>query len=129
MTRERARELEANGVLPAWREGRKIQVQVGNGMPWEDYRVGCPNFSCANWRVAPEPKLRPWRLEEVPVGAVLRTKTLNSRWLLSGINNVGEIFIAEDDRWRTAEYLLHEYKHSLDNGKTWHPCGVMEGGE
>lgn len=68
------------------------------------------------YRVKPEPKLRPWKPEEVPLGAWMRgIDSDNQRWMLTNSMN--------EDRRR--EWLLHN-QHSTDQGKTWLPCGVEE---
>lgn len=66
--------------------------------------------------IKPEPKLRPWKPEEVPLGAWMRgIDSDNQRWMLT--NSMSE------DRRR--EWLLHN-QHSIDCGKIWLPCGVEE---
>lgn len=78
-----------------------------------------------------EPKLRPWKPEEVPVGALIRRP--------SSLCDVGEhaaMLIVERDKHRvyaanckqgsTFAQCLDDHEHSLDHGKTWLPCGVEE---
>lgn len=81
-------------------------------------------------RIKPERSLRPWKPEEVPVGAIL----------IPGNNSQhAKMLIVETDRtgfYRTIfgkiEFLSYYnalqggFLHSIDFGKTWHPCGVME---
>lgn len=81
--------------------------------------------STYEFRIKPEPKLRPWRPEEVPVGAQYRGDgwNLSERRLISQVyNNNVEV----GNSTFTLNELLAMGKHSLDNGKTWHPCGVEE---
>lgn len=132
------------------RDGRKAVVEFRTAnpkteTPWSGYIENSGGFY--SWRddgvfvpgtcayaadiISPwtEPKLRPWKPEEVPVGATLKTKDTGSRWLLIGINNYAEVSIAGNSVTRSLSHLLECYTHSLDGGKTWLPCGVMEGGE
>lgn len=62
-----------------------------------------------------EPKLRPWKPEEVPLGAQRRFVGTKLRWL---ITNDGDENAIKD--W------FKNCEHSTDGGKTWHPCGVIE---
>jgi len=74
------------------------------------------NWAVFNYFIKPEPKLRPWKPEEVPLGAWMRgIDSDNQRWMLTNSMN--------EDRRR--EWLLHN-QHSTDQGKTWLPCGVEE---
>jgi hypothetical protein len=38
----------------------------------------------------------------------------------------GNIKIGTWDADTSTSYMLKFAEHSIDNGKTWHPCGVME---
>ena len=92
----------------------------------------------------PEPKkLRPWKPEEVPVGAKLRLATNNPERtfeILGCIESFGRIkepaIILDviDGVYYPRGYVfnadavssLSKYEHSTDGGKTWLPCGVEE---
>jgi hypothetical protein len=83
-----------------------------------------------NWELYEEPKptLRPWRLEEVPIGAQFRhTPTGEHRWTIVGCNS-GAIFTSNPVKSQfELDSLPHSLcVHSIDGGKTWHPCGVLE---
>jgi len=71
------------------------------------------------YHIKPTAKLRPWTADEVPLGAQMRSKLDPSRRWLSC--NTG----TDNDRME----LLETSEHSIDNGKTWLPCGVMEEGK
>ena len=122
MTREQAREAAA--VMLAWADGKKVEFKCIS-MDW--MRTDTPewNWIAYNYRIKPTAKLRPWTADEVPLGCILKTKSTNSVWLLIGRNNAGEILIG-GDKFRSPEWLLGEYEHSTDGGKTWLPCGVVE---
>ena len=70
----------------------------------------------------PAKKYRPWTPEEVPVGVLIRAIGLKWRGLILGVNAQGQIehFVGRTD----LGYACGNHEHSLDNGKTWLPCGV-----
>ena len=76
-----------------------------------------------------EPKLRPWKREEVPLGAWIRNK--RDHKLMMAAMAIGNNGISLSDMG--LHHFIHEFKllcdayeHSIDGGKTWHPCGVVE---
>lgn len=79
------------------------------------------------------PKLRPWKPEEVPVGALIRGSRYGVRVILGCGSDTdcefkyvlyigGNGKIAGD----SLEGCLRYREHSTDFGKTWRPCGVLE---
>ncbi len=130
---------EAKDFLPiieAWSEGKTIQFSLSpHTTDWGDLSGESDVYfthPVKQYRVKPEPKLRPWRVEEVPVGAVIRkagcldtsamiTGILNGKPLF-GLTSLSEMVTYFADHAR--DPLLYEY--SLDFGKTWSPCGVEE---
>ncbi len=114
-------------LVQALAEGKTIQWMPGDSAmcKWED-RVEMdfsqPPFA---YRIKPEPKLRPWRPEEVPVGALLKNKTNRDRTMIVGIS-VDTIYMFNESRRDYIHKLFTYWEHSLDNGKTWLPCGVFE---
>lgn len=76
----------------------------------------------AEW---PEPKLRPWNLEEVPLGAWMREKRIGSLPSLIVALTDNSLWRGHGDRI-DLDYAAKHYEHSTDNGKTWLPCGVLE---
>ena len=116
--------IEAIRVMQAYVDGKEVEVlypftqaQIATTPVW--------NWDANKYRIKPTAKLRPWTADEVPLGCILKTKSTNSVWLLIGRNNVGEILIA-GDKYQSPEWLLREYEHSTDGGKTWSACGVVE---
>lgn len=58
-------------IITAWTEGRVIQVTDSEKVTWWDlhaYESATMHFPPDQYRIKPEPKLRPWKPEEVPVG-------------------------------------------------------------
>jgi hypothetical protein len=86
-----------------------------------------------HFRLAPEPpakRYRPWTVEEVPVGCLVKAKDTGSIWVLGGRNNGGSIIIHGDDRYHHVGWIFDNYLHSIDpigtpnSKRTWLPCGV-----
>lgn len=74
-----------------------------------------------------EPTLRPWKAEEVPVGCLLRHKQPDSphnKTILVSLNHHDIAFGKHG--WLNLNQVFEQLEHSLDNGKTWQPCGVEE---
>lgn len=125
MTREDLKSLWP--VLEAFKDGKTIQY-LSYGQ-WGDEDSLTFSQAAGRYRIKPEPKLRPWKPEEVPVGALVRPMTcIESRCLISGVDSS-----SIDIPWRNWDEkelrfssLLVGWEHSTDNGKTWHPCGVEE---
>jgi hypothetical protein len=127
---------QAKEYLPfvqATAEGKTIQYKpvFEPELRWIDIPIDYEFvvYKPQNLRIKPESKLRPWKPEEVPVGALLRFKgcknlptlilNISTKGNISWINN--EVIVS-----RSCEYLHLEAEHSLDHGVTWKPCGVME---
>lgn len=105
--------------------GNEFTAWVDNGS-WTN---GSPHKSdlISPWT---EPKLRPWKPEEVPVGAVFKHNNQGAThcWMIVGYN-AACFFISNGAKpvIGFAEAIGDGCLHSLDGGETWLPCGVMEG--
>jgi len=125
MTRENAKDYLP--LVQALAEGKNIQVRTPLTWVDADYSLiftDPPSY----YRIKPEPKLRPWKPDEVPVGAVVRWKSNpQKRGLLTGCDE-DYVYVAFNYALHRAELAgaLVSYEHSTDNGATWLPCGVME---
>lgn len=78
------------------------------------------------FRVATEPpakKYRPWTPEEVPVGAQVRNAKNQHSVRMLITSSMEPYLLGYDSRWNLEDLCKH-MEHSLDNGKTWLPCGV-----
>lgn len=129
MKKERAKEMLP--ILQAFSEGKVVQFYKFDAWCDVSTEADCYFDSPAiKWRIKPEPKLRPWKPEEVPVGAQVRYKTwpVGNRVLLTEVinNNVYMPSLSNDRCPFTIHSLFTDshWEHSLDQGKTWHPCGV-----
>ncbi len=71
-----------------------------------------------------QPKLRPWRPEEVPVGALIKNEHLTS--MIVGAHTNEDIYVGHVDHLFNCRTFGSNWQHSTDHGKTWLPCGILE---
>lgn len=121
----------------AWAEEGKLQYKDPYGK-WQEYPTKAfPDWSFTStelfsrYRRTPEPKYRPWKPKEVPVGAIIAFGDGQVCTILAMHEDADDqshihFYGINDAIQRYPTRLLHQYKYSLDNGKTWHPCGVVE---
>jgi len=129
---------DAKHYLPfvqAASEGKIVEVNSGSDQcpKWE--HISELNFDREPrvYRIKPTPNLRPWKPEEVPVGALLQDNG----------KDIGEIFdvglerfyfrpyyAGRIDYWYMSDAVTYtgKLRYSTDHGKTWLPCGVEECG-
>lgn len=74
MTPQRAKELAP--IIAAYGEGKTIQYRQDSRFQWNDYPNDNPHSSptftaSGEYRIKPEPTWRPWKLEEIPAGAMV----------------------------------------------------------
>jgi len=113
MNREQT--IEAIRVMQAFVDGKEVEFKWGS-MDWNSTDKPEWNWSAYDYRIKPTPVLRPWTADEVPLGAWIRYKrALHDRSILAWTSNQ-----ADRDMW------LDEREHSIDVGKNWLPCGVVE---
>jgi hypothetical protein len=62
------------------------------------------------------PVLRPWTADEVPLGMQMRMKS----------DREYRFLISNTESFSGREHWLEDFEHSIDGGKTWKECGVME---
>lgn len=129
MTREEAKQLLP--VIQAWAEGKDVQ-HFSLLHVWQDGGMSFDFSDCPDrYRIKPSPTLRPWRPEEVPIGACFRYKTAFAfvRHMIVSIGDSYLIYV--ENGGDTIEIKFQEClelcEYSTDNGKTWLPCGVVEG--
>lgn len=127
MTQDEAKMLAP--IIAAWGNGKTIQSKATLGSGWNDVEGSlCFNMPSSYYRIKPEPKLRPWRPEEVPIGAMFKLNgsgTIVSLLSLDG----NRLWFLENGvpTWNLLEDgVFYSMAHSIDSGKTWLPCGVEE---
>ena len=132
MTTPQVSEEEQAAAYLAWKRGEPVQFlsqTTGSWLPMAS--KGTAICSEDIIRRKPAPKLRPWKPEEVPVGAVIRHKRSHAtrRMIIAFDPTSGEFPVISGSAgaggWRVGE-LLEECDYSTDGGKTWLPCGVEE---
>jgi len=132
-----SKEITLQEAALAWAQGKRVEAHpVDEDTGWglivsvgiEDGRYN-PNVFTApimhRFRLAPEPpekRYRPWRTGEVPVGAQIKAKKHDWRSIILGVTSSAYIHIAGGGF--ASDYALENHEHSIDNGKTWLPCGV-----
>ena len=113
MTREQT--IEAIRIMQAYVDGKEVEFKWGL-MDWNSTDKPEWNWSGYDYRIKPTPVLRPWTADEVPLGAWMRFKRNPQDRVLLGWVSVQ----SDRDLW------LDEREYSIDGGKTWLPCGVVE---
>lgn len=120
-------------VMQAAAEGKRIEFShpVHNN-EWRIITEPSWQWGVANYRVHPDdlnPKaLRPWRPEEVPLGAQFRIYGAHGYRSIALAVRPSEHGVRFYDVVVTTELLLSDHQHSLDGGRTWLPCGVLDEG-
>lgn len=140
-------ELTLQEAALAWAHGKRVEAIHKTLFSERWTKVEPAGAECSNtysagvfgdcagkyrFRIAPEPpakKWRPWTLEEVPIGALIRWKSDSNKGVRSLIVSAhetpgGAVWICSGQKtiWNAEEAVKLEY--SIDNGKTWLPCGV-----
>ncbi len=121
-----------------WIDERVCEYKYPNTRGWRPYPDTDNGQSIAlyisenfqDYRRKPTPTLRPWTPEEVPVGALIRTKQ-NQEYIIMGRNTHGhgigfvEISAVNIVRGGWQIFDTKNREHSLDHGITWKPCGIL----
>jgi len=104
-------------VMVAYAKGKKIQMLCSGGV-W-DTLVGTPswNWNMHEYRVKPEPKVRPWTKEEVPIGKIV-VSTVGNRYAIQAACDGGLYLIGT-----FVDYIRMLETHKMGDGS---PCGVVE---
>jgi len=79
-----------------------------------------------------EPRLRPWKPEEVPVGAVVKStkSALGDRWLITAMHN-GSVYLNKANTSQNAQSMKDilesfHWKWPQEPDSALKPCGVEE---
>lgn len=119
---------EMIAVIQAHKAGKQIQIDYANKPSgWNDMVLAPEwNFRDMKYRAKPEPKLKPWKPEEVPVGALIQFR--GSISVILAVYGQKLWFINQGElTWNYVDAgIFYASKYSTDGGKTWKPCGVEE---
>jgi hypothetical protein len=111
-----AQTIETIRVMDASINGMEVESKLIGTYDWVLDKNPSWNWLNYDYRIKPTAKFRPWTADEVPLGAWIRYKrALHDRSILAWTSNQ-----ADRDMW------LDEREHSIDGGKNWLPCGVVE---
>lgn len=113
-------------LVEAWWDGELEFLYAEGG--WRPANR-CPHneSDTARYRIRPKPRLRPWKPEEVPVGAELRSVANRElRCLIVASGKEVLTVVGNTIQHFTFERAFEGGEHSTDGGKTWKPCGVEE---
>lgn len=131
------KELSLEEAALAWARGKRVEASpeltdnwgsvcgVGNRQGVYTQKVFC-GYPKYRFRLAPEPpakRYRPWTPNEVPVGAVTKPNHGGDVLMIIGRFSNGALLAGDRAVYPFGD-LLKLRQHSLDNGKTWLPCGV-----
>jgi hypothetical protein len=115
-------------VMQARQRGDTIERLLIHGTGrWEEAENPIWNWANFDYRIVSAPKLRAWRPEEVPMPCVLRNKTTGHRYQVLSVVP-GGLFTVSGGLIPLYPFrdLVASSEHSIDGGKTWLPCGVLE---
>lgn len=111
--------------MGGWTAGRFTEKRNGVWSQWHRCSFTPCDGPDTGWELYTEPpakRYRPWSLEEVPLGAIIKAKGKAWRSLIVAVTQFGGIQI-HDGCFDTG-FALENLVHSIDNGKTWLPCGA-----
>ena len=136
------KELTLQEAALAWAQGKRVEARPSfrDGGPWDTIsRVGHKDSSrwpasilnedvAYKFRLAPEPpakKFQPFTKGTIPKFALwkypLNRDEAEDFYCITGY---GDVCVLLDDDWISYQDLLTNGRMSIDNGKTWLPCGV-----
>lgn len=117
---------EKIAVMEAFCNGQAVEFKRDSATQWIKVESPAWDWSSYEYRIKKAPELRAWKFFEIPVGCAIRIK--NSPDIKGVILRSGNNYVTSSigNQQFNVDYLVKDYEHSIDFGKTWHPCGVME---
>jgi hypothetical protein len=135
---ETMKEITLQEAALAWAQGKRVEATPKSHDDWtlitrvglktnaDEYSSGVFAMSEYLFRLTPEPpakRYRPWTPEEVPVGALTKPNHGGDVLMIIGRFSNGALLAGDRAVYPFGD-LLKLRQHSLDNGKTWLPCGA-----
>jgi hypothetical protein len=122
MTREHVKAMLP--IMTAYAEGKEIQIKFSSGSNLTWHVCEDPGFtdSPSYYRIKPEPKLRAWKINEVPIGALIRQKLFPSNVTIIAGTWKGCVKLGI---YQAGDLNLGDCEYSTDGGKNWSACGVL----
>lgn len=125
ITRENC--LQLIPLIQAFHDGElELRYRSTEWIKWCDPEMPEWTATTAEFRRRPAKRLRPWKPEEVPVGAVARSKDHSWRALITGSRKVGAIL--DGALYDFGALLSHGIEYQPPGTTEWKPCGVYEEG-
>ena len=121
MTREQWKERLP--LIQAFVEGKELSIKRIPG------KLVSPTFTegidISYYEITTEPKLRPWKMEEVPVGAVLQAKAGGFYGTIIGAwEDDGDVWVDWFGNKHKAIDLTLSFHWRYPHETEWKPCGV-----
>lgn len=121
----------------AWLEGKPVQYRALPDGEWFDaVSAASRDFITVSrgtaFRPKPEPKLRPWKADEVPIDHWFREKAVPEKWFRIDsvwFNLDGGAFVSFPRGSGTGVNtvsLRENYEHSASPLTAWHACEIKE---
>lgn len=113
-------------VMQAFRDGAEIECRkiILGITPWHSTATPCWDWSAHDYRVKPQKKLRPWKLDEVPL-TWLRDAKYGIQQYSINMASIDGIHIISPckNEFATFSEALKRFEYKRPDG-SWHPCGV-----
>jgi len=127
MTRQQAKELLP--IIQAYSEGKNIEfLNIYDNWKDAEENLELTGIS-SNYRIKKEPQYRPWTPEEVPVGALISPSSAGDKRMMIleyDDDYVIRICCGQLSNISCERLLSGGFHYSIDFGKTWQPCGVLQ---
>lgn len=118
-------------LVKALAEGKTIQLRPPSPLStsdWADLADTTWSQPVEQYRIKPpEPKLRAWTISTCPIGAIIRSSVLKDvHCLIVTASHKGITVVDNEAKFFPYASLIRSGEYSIDGGKTWSKCGIME---
>lgn len=118
-------------LLTALKQGKKLKhlTSANVDITVDNISIQRLIYYPEEYTIRSTPHYRPWKSEEVPVGKLIRFKGFDDGtcFLILGSDSAAKVALPVDNeiKWKDCNSVYNDYEHSLDNGLTWLPYGVL----